>query len=94
MLGKEPTVVLGALGEVVRAVIPMLILFNIIFWDDKQVAGVMLVVGVAIKFFEVVLTRSQVVSTETANSQIATAIRMPNTATVNEVIKAEEKQNP
>lgn len=92
MFGREPAIVLGALGEVVRAVIPMLILFSIIVWDDKQVAGVMLVVGVAIKFFEVILTRQSVVPTETANSQIAKAVSMPTGTTVKEVIAAEARE--
>lgn len=94
MLGKEPAVVLGALSEVIKAIIPTLIIFGFIHWTGDQVAQIMFLVSVLVGSLTIVLTRSQVVPTETANSQIATAIRMPNTATVNEVIKAEEKQNP
>lgn len=91
MFGKEPAVVLGALAEVVKAVIPALILFGLLTWTPEQVAGVMFVVGVAVSSLTVILTRSQVVPTETVNSQIETAIRMPATSTVKQVIAAEEK---
>lgn len=91
MLGKEPAVVLGALSEVVKAVIPLLIIFNFINWTGEQVAQVMLVVGVIIGFLNVVLTRSQVVPTERANEQIQRAIESPSNTTVEQVIKAQEK---
>lgn len=98
MLGKEPAVILGALAEVVKAIIPMLIIFNFINWTGEQVAQVMLVVGVAIGFFNVLLTRNAVVPTEKANSQIATAINMPATTagvptTVEQVITQEERDS-
>lgn len=89
MLGKEPAVILGALSEVVRAVIPTLIIFGYIQWTGEQTAQFMLLAGVIIGFFNVLLTRSQVVPTERANSQIETAISMPSSATVSDVIKEE-----
>lgn len=89
MLGKEPAVILGALSEVVRAVVPTLIIFNYIQWTGEQTAQFMLLAGVVIGFFNVLLTRSQVVPTERANSQIETAIAMPSNATVSEVIREE-----
>lgn len=91
MFGKNPTVILGALAEMIKAIIPMLIIFGFIHWTGEQVAQVMLVVGVAIGFLNVLLTRSQVVTTEKANSQIETAITMPATATVEQVVAKEEK---
>ena len=93
MFTKEPAVVLGALSEVIKAVIPMLIIFGFINWSGEQVAQVMLVVGVVIAFFNVLLTRQQVVPTEKANAQIETALAMPATATVAEVVAKEERIN-
>lgn len=90
MFGKEPAIILNALSEVVRAVIPLLLVFEIVKWTDPQTGAVLLVVGVVIGFLTTLLTRSQVVPTETANSQIATAIRMPAGSTVKEVIAKEE----
>lgn len=93
LFGKEPAVILGALSEVVKAIIPMLIIFNFINWSGEQVAQVMLVVGVVIGFLNVVLTRSQVVPTERANEQIETAIKMPASATLKQVLAENERVN-
>jgi hypothetical protein len=73
MFGKEPAVVLGALSEVVRAVIPTLIIFGLITWTGEQVAQVMLLVGVLVGFFNVLLTRTQVVPVTVADKQIEVA---------------------
>lgn len=59
MFSKEPAVVLGAVSEVIKAVIPMLIIFGILKWSGEQVAQVMLVVGVTVSALTVVLTRQQ-----------------------------------
>lgn len=93
MFGKEPAVILGALAEVIKAVIPMLIIFNFIQWTGEQVAQVMLVVGVAIGFFNILLTRSQVVPTEKANAQILVATKMPEGTSVEAVIAKQEKES-
>lgn len=90
MFGKEPAVILGALSEVVRAVIPTLIIFGYIQWTGEQVAQFMLLAGVVIGFFNVLLTRSQVVPTVTANEQIQEGINSPAGTTVNEVIARTE----
>lgn len=92
MFGKEPAVVLGALSEVVRAVIPTLIIFGMIQWTSEQVAQVMLLVGVIVGFLNILLTRSQVVATETADKQIDVALKMPSTATKGQVIAEVKSQ--
>lgn len=92
MLGKEPAVILGALAEVIKAIIPMLIIFGFINWSGEQVAQVMLVVGVAIGFLNVLLTRSQVVPTEVADKQILQAVRMPAGTSIGEVKDKVEAQ--
>jgi len=86
MFGKEPAVVLNAIAEVVRAVIPMLIVFRVIEWTDQQIAAVFLVVGVSVTGIVTVVTRSQTVSHETANKQIEVATRQPAGTPV-EVVK-------
>lgn len=92
MWGREPAVVLGALGEVIRTVIPMLILFSVITWDDKQVAGVMLVVSVTMKFFEVLLTRSQVVAVQVADKQMEIAKASPVDRPTEQIIAQAKKE--
>ena len=88
MFTKEPTIVLGALSEVIKAVIPMLIIFGFIHWTGEQVAQVMLVVGVTIAFFNVLLTRSQTTSEPTVNALIKEAVKSPEGTTPAEVKEA------
>lgn len=90
MFGKEPTVIIGALAEVVRAIIPLLLIFGYLNWNDQQIGQVMLFIGVFVGFLNVLFTRSQVTPTETANAQIVTAIASPSGTTVKEVIDATE----
>lgn len=93
MFQKEPAVILGALSEVVRAVIPTLIIFGYIQWTGEQVAQFMLLAGVMIGFFNVLLTRSQVVPTEKVNQQIQVGIDSPSHTTVEQVIAKTEAAN-
>lgn len=88
MFGKEPTIVLGALSEVLRQAIPMLILFGILNWTPEQIAAVMLFWGSLVTLGSIILTRSQVVSHQVANQQIETAVKMPSDTTVAEVVAA------
>lgn len=73
MLEKEPAVVLGALAEIVKAIIPALIIFGILKWSAEQVAQVMLLVGVVVGSLTVVLTRSSTTPTPAVDALIKTA---------------------
>ncbi len=85
MFGKEPAVVLGALAEIVKAVIPMLIIFGILKWTAEQTAQVMLVVGVMVGSLSIVLTRSQTRAEPEVNALIRTAVKMPENTSVEQV---------
>lgn len=93
MFGKEPTVILNGLAEILRQVIPMLILFGLLQWSDQQIAAVFMVVSAVVAFLSTALARSQVVPTEVANSQINTAIKMPKDSTLQDVIAKDTKDN-
>jgi hypothetical protein len=98
LFNKEPAVVLGALAEVIKAVIPAFIIFGLLDWTSEQVAAVMFVVSVSVSSLSVILTRSNTVPTqtavnkETANAQIETALRLPSSASVKDVIRITEAQ--
>ena len=92
MLGREPAVIIGGIAELIRAVIPMLIIFGYLQWTDNQLAQVMLVIGVAVAVGEKWFTRSQVVPTEKANAQIQTGIDSPSNTTVAQVIAQTEAE--
>lgn len=93
MFGREPAVVTKVLEEVVRAAIPMALIFGWIHWSEAQTGAVLLFIGVLVGGISLLTTRSQVVPTEKANAQIAIAIRAPTTTTVSEVIAREEASN-
>ena len=94
LFGKEPAVILAALSEVIKAIIPMLIIFGFIHWTGEQVAQVMLVVGVGIAFLNTLLTRQSITSEPTVNALIREAVKSP-TGTTPEQVKAavEAKEN-
>ena len=77
MLTKEPAVILGALSEIVKAIIPTLIMFGIIQWTGEQTAQVMLLVSVIVGSISIVLTRSSVTPEATVNSLIREAVDSP-----------------
>lgn len=93
MFGKEPAVILSGLGELFKAIIPLLILFELVNWSDKQIAGLMFFSGVAISVFTTWFTRQSVVPVETASAQILTATRMPEGTSVKAVIAKTEKES-
>lgn len=91
MLNKEPAVIFGALGEMARAVIPMLLIFNFIHWTQEQVGAVYLVISVGLATLTTLLTRSQTVSTATADKQIEIAKASPVDRPTEEIIKEASK---
>jgi hypothetical protein len=90
--GKEPAVFFNGLGEIIRSVIPVLILFGFIQWSDQQIAAVMLAVGVFLGFLTTMLTRSQTVPTVTANEQIKVALKEPPSTPVSVVVEKAKEQ--
>lgn len=91
MINKEPAVILGATSEVIRAIIPTLIIFGVLHWTGEQVAQFVLLVGVIIGALNVTLTRSQTVPTAVADKQIDIA-KASNPDTSNEKIIKQAKE--
>lgn len=92
MFNKNPTIVINAVAELVRVVIPMLIVFGILHWTDQQIAAVMLVVGVAVTSLATVLTRAQVTPNERVDALITTATEQPAGTPVEAVKAIQEKR--
>jgi hypothetical protein len=66
-------------------------MFELIHWSDKQIAGIMFLVGVTIRVATTWFTRSNSVSIPTANKQIEIAVNSPVGTEVQEVVnKAKE----
>lgn len=84
-MNKEPAVIFGALAEIIKAVVPMLIIFGTLKWTAEQVAQVMIVVGVVVGALNVVLTRASTTATVTSDALIERAVLSPASTTVQQV---------
>lgn len=87
MFSKEPAVIIGIIAEVARSIIPLLLVFGFIQWNDSQIGQVMLVIGVTVAAAEKLFTRSQVRPEAEVNELIETAIQSPKSTRV-EAVKA------
>lgn len=83
----EPTVVTGAISELVRQVLPALVVLGVVSFTDVQLAAIFMVVSASIAFLNVLVSRSQVVPVERANEQIQAGISASPGTTVEEVIR-------
>jgi hypothetical protein len=79
--GKEPTVIFNGLAQLISLIIPVLVLFELIRWDEKQIVGVMAAINFGASFLATLFTRAQVVPIETSNALVSTATTMePHTS--------------
>lgn len=84
MFNKEPAVILGLIG----AAIALGVGFGLPV-TPAQTGLIMAFVSALLAL----VVRSQVVPTDKANAQIQTALRLPSTATVEQVIAKQEKES-
>jgi len=87
MFQREPAVIFNGVAELLRQLVPLLIVFGFIHWTDVQIAAVFAFSSVALTFLTTIATRSQTVSTQTANAQIETALRLPASTPVAQVVE-------
>lgn len=73
MFTREPAVVFKVLEEIVRAAIPMALIFGWIHWTETQTGAVLLFVGVLVGAGATLLTRSQTTPDSQVNALIRTA---------------------
>lgn len=87
LFNKEPAVILGFIS----AGLILATGFGLRL-SGEQVNNIMMFSAAAIALFGGVVIRQQVVPTEVANKQIETAVKMPSTATIEDV-KAAAKES-
>lgn len=92
MFGKEPAVVFKVIEEIIRAAIPMALIFSWVQWTEAQTGAVLLFVGVLIGGVSLLLTRSQVVPVDKADEQIKTALKMAPDTKISEVKNVTEER--
>ena len=85
MFTKEPALVFKVLEEIVRAAIPMALIFGWIHWTEMQTGAVLLFIGVLVGGVSMLLTRSQVRPEGEVNALIRTAVKQPENTSVEKV---------
>lgn len=90
---REPAFISNGLAEIIRLIIPVLILFGLVNWTGEQVAGIMALVSFVATFVATLFTRTNTVSVPTANEQIQEGINSPQGTTVAQVVQRVENAN-
>lgn len=93
MWNKNPTLIIGGLSELLRQILPLLVVVGVIHLAPEKLAGLVSVIGLVLTFISTTLLRSQVTPTEIANQQIRTAVSSPTGTSVEQVIAKTEAQN-
>lgn len=93
MWNKNPTLIINGLSELLRQILPLMVVVGVIHLTPEKLAGLVSVIGLILAFISTTLLRSQVVPTETANQQIKTAVNSPSGTSVEQVIAKTEAQN-
>lgn len=94
MFNKNPTLILSGIAELVRLVLPLLVLVGLVHLGDKELAGWIAIVGVVISFITTSVLRLQVTPNDTATQQIGIALKKdPTTTSVEDVKSIVKEQN-
>lgn len=92
-MNKEPTVIINGLSELLRQVLPLLVVVGLVHLSPEKLAGLVSIIGLVLAFVSTTLLRGQTIPTDKANSQIATAVRMPEGTSVAQVIAKNERDS-
>lgn len=92
MLNREPAVVFAGLGEIAKAIIPVLILGELVSWDDKTTAAVMFLVSVSVTSLSTMFTRQSSVAMVVADKQIEIAKESSVSRPTEEIIAQAKKE--
>jgi len=93
MLGikQEPTIVINALSEMLRQLLPLLVILGVFRLTPDKLSALSIAIGLVLGFFTTVFTRSQTVSLDTANKQIEIA-KVSDASTPTETIVQQAKE--
>lgn len=72
-LQREPAVIINGLSELLKQILPLLVVVGLVQMSPEKLAGWISIIGLVLFFVSTTLLRSQVVATETANKQIEVA---------------------
>jgi len=75
MLGikQEPTIVINALSEMLRQLLPLLVILGVFQLTPDKLSALSIAIGLVLGFFTTLFTRSQTVAIAVADRQIEIA---------------------
>ena len=75
MLGikQEPTIVINALSEMLRQLLPLLVILGVFNLTPDKLSALSIAIGLVLGFFTTLFTRSQTVPIAVADKQIEVA---------------------
>ena len=94
MLGikQEPTIVINALSEMLRQLLPLLVILGVFRLTPDKLSALSIAIGLVLGFFTTLFTRSQTVSLNTANRQIEIAKAADVTTPTDQIIAQAAKE--
>lgn len=93
MFNREPTTIINGLSELLRQILPLLVVVGVIKLGPEQLAGWVSIIGLVLTFVTTALLRSQVVPNAKADAQIRTALRMDADSSVGDVVSKTERDS-
>lgn len=93
MLNKNPIIVINGLSELIRQVLPLLVVVGLVHLSPEKLAGLVSIIGLVLAFVSSTLLNAQTIPTVIADQQIRTAVRSPEGTSVKEVKEKVEAVN-
>lgn len=92
MLNKEPAVLAKVVEEIIRAAIPVALIFGLVNWNQEQTGTLLIFIGVVAGGLSLLFTRSQVVPTIVADKQLEIAKASDVTRPTSEIIQQAKEE--
>lgn len=73
MFNREPTVIINGLSELLRQILPLLVVVGLVQLSPEKLAGLVSITGLVLAFISTTLLRSQTVAAVVADKQIEIA---------------------
>lgn len=92
-MNKNPTIILNGLSELLRQVLPLLVVIGVVHLEPEKLAGLISIIGLVLAFITTTVLRNQVTPNETADKQIVEAIKSPAGTSIQTIKDKVEEKN-
>lgn len=87
-LNREPTIIINGLSELIRQILPLLLILGVIHLTDEKMGALISIISLTLAFVSTTLLRSQV----SPSQDVTTALNMPKGSTEADLQKEISKQ--